>query len=233
VGVASCAPIPASCNTPYAGYSKFANFYPQIREYIYSATQSTAWTAQAGEWKSTQWNSGVTVTSSPGTKFSFVFPSGSGHVNSIRRAQQPIAPYKTLTFTCKVVRLSGNPKFVSLDPAPAPPSLMPNCRIMLQRKGDDWLGGSETQHYRWWSTGTLCSFLKANGQTYTYSVKLIPQNWSNVWGKMGTQFPAQFKGCLANLQNVQVVFGGGNSFSHGLRVKNGSVRYTMLTYKVE
>jgi Trypsin-like peptidase domain len=238
VGVASCAPIPASSNTLYAQYSKFANFYPQIRQYIYSATPSAPWTAQAAEsnstqWTNTQWNSGVTVTWPAGTLFSFVFPTGTGHVNSIRRAQQPVALFKTVKFTYKVVKLSGNPKFVSLDPAPAPPGFLPNCRIMLQRTGDDWKGGIKTQHYRWWSTGTLCSFLKADGHTYTYSVQLIPKNWSNVWGKLGTQFPAEFKACLANLDNVQLVFGGGNSFSHGLRVRNGSARYTMLTYRVE
>jgi hypothetical protein len=36
VGVLSCGPLPATCNNPDAGYSKFANFYPQIRQYIYS-----------------------------------------------------------------------------------------------------------------------------------------------------------------------------------------------------
>jgi Trypsin-like peptidase domain/Fibronectin type III domain len=40
VGVASCMPLPASCNTPEARYSKFTNFYPQIRQYLYSATPS-------------------------------------------------------------------------------------------------------------------------------------------------------------------------------------------------
>ena len=35
VGVLSCGPIPPTCNNPGAGYSKFANFYPQIRQYIF------------------------------------------------------------------------------------------------------------------------------------------------------------------------------------------------------
>ena len=33
VGVLSCGPLPPTCNNPDAGYSKFANFYPQIRQY--------------------------------------------------------------------------------------------------------------------------------------------------------------------------------------------------------
>jgi hypothetical protein len=40
VGVVSCGPIPATCNSPWAVYSKFANFYPQIRQYIHSGTPS-------------------------------------------------------------------------------------------------------------------------------------------------------------------------------------------------
>ena len=40
VGVLSCGPIPPTCNNPGAGYSKFANFYPQIRQYIFSGRPS-------------------------------------------------------------------------------------------------------------------------------------------------------------------------------------------------
>ena len=35
VGALSCGPLPPTCNNPDAGYSKFANFYPQIRQDIY------------------------------------------------------------------------------------------------------------------------------------------------------------------------------------------------------
>jgi Trypsin len=40
VGVLSCGPLPPTCNNPWASYSKFANFYPQIRQYLYSAAPS-------------------------------------------------------------------------------------------------------------------------------------------------------------------------------------------------
>jgi hypothetical protein len=40
VGVLSCGPSPPTCNNPGAAYSKFANFYPQIRQYINSGTPS-------------------------------------------------------------------------------------------------------------------------------------------------------------------------------------------------
>jgi hypothetical protein len=40
VGVLSCGPTPPTCNNPWANYSKFANFYPQIRPFIYSGAPS-------------------------------------------------------------------------------------------------------------------------------------------------------------------------------------------------
>ena len=40
VGVLSCGPAPPTCNSPWASYSKFANFYPQIRQYIDSDAPS-------------------------------------------------------------------------------------------------------------------------------------------------------------------------------------------------
>ena len=39
VGVLSCGPLPATCSSS-PSYSKFANFYPQIRQYIYSGAPS-------------------------------------------------------------------------------------------------------------------------------------------------------------------------------------------------
>src|SRR6476659_5832493 len=40
IGILSCGPAPPTCNNPGAGYSKFANFYPLIRQYIYSGAPS-------------------------------------------------------------------------------------------------------------------------------------------------------------------------------------------------
>jgi Trypsin-like peptidase domain len=40
VGVLSCGPVPPTCNNAWANYSKFANFYSQIRSFIYSGTPS-------------------------------------------------------------------------------------------------------------------------------------------------------------------------------------------------
>src|SRR4029453_19097785 len=40
VGVLSCGPVPPTCNNAWANYSKFANFYSQIRSFIHSGAPS-------------------------------------------------------------------------------------------------------------------------------------------------------------------------------------------------
>jgi len=47
VGVLSCGPLPPTCNSPWASYSKFANFYSQIRQYISSGVPSAPVTTPA------------------------------------------------------------------------------------------------------------------------------------------------------------------------------------------
>lgn len=94
------------------------------------------------------------------------------------------------------------------------------------------MGSGGTEHYRWWSTGALCVFLEPDGLEKTYSVQVIPKNWTNVYGKPATEFKDKFKACLNDIDNVQIVFGGGNSFSHGVYVKNGQASFELLSYSV-
>ena len=70
VGVLSCGPAPPTCNNAGAGYSKFANFYPQIRQYLFSATLSApianpatfvASTSFKSNWRSVSGATGYTL----------------------------------------------------------------------------------------------------------------------------------------------------------------------------
>ncbi len=70
VGVLSCGPAPPTCNNPGTGYSKFANFYPQIRQYLFSATPSApianpstfvASTSFRSNWRSVSGATGYTL----------------------------------------------------------------------------------------------------------------------------------------------------------------------------
>src|SRR6266496_1910416 len=185
--------------------------------------------AQAG-WQNTQWNSSVTINPLIGGGFSCKVPGSNGHLNSVQHGPVPIALRQYIFFKCQVVKISGLPKFVSLDRSTG---LAPNCRILLQRKGDDWSCSGGKEHYRWWSAGTNCVFLKADGIQRTYNVQVTTtNNWSNCWGKPASQYPSQFKACLANLDNIELVFGGGNSFSHGVYVAGGVAKYKLLEMRV-
>jgi hypothetical protein len=186
-----------------------------------------------GAWQSTQWNSGVNIKP---TQSGFVFDvPTNGHVNSIQQGAKSVKLRQTVTLTFRLKTMSGKPIFKSLDTAPAPPALKPNFRIMFQRKGDDWTCSGGKEHYRWWATGANCAFLQPSLDTGTliYSIKITPQNFSNCWGKPATQYKSEFKACLANLDNEQITWGGGNSFAHGINTANGQARYELFTFKIQ
>lgn len=180
-------------------------------------------TTAFGQWHD-EWSKGVSVKNTKGG-FAFSFPVCDNHANEVVRSFGNLPVGGTITATVRMDKISGNPKFKSLDPAPAPPSLLPNCRFMLQRPNDDW----RSENNRWWPSGASCVFLKADGNVYTYAVKLKPNLWTNVYGKYNA---AEFKKTLGNMGNLAIVFGGGNSFAHGVCGKGGVARYNLLSLKV-
>jgi hypothetical protein len=48
-----------------------------------------------------------------------------------------------------------------------------------------------------------------------------PTIWTNVLGKPATQRMSGFPNVVQNAGNLNIVFGGGNSFSHCVSVKGG------------
>jgi Trypsin len=62
VGVLSCGPIPPTCNSPQAGYSKFANFYSQIRQYIFAGPIANPATFVTSHSFRANWRSGSGAT---------------------------------------------------------------------------------------------------------------------------------------------------------------------------
>ncbi len=181
-------------------------------------------TAFASGWQgNTQYNDGVNIKPVQGGQFSFVFPSSS-HVNLIGHPWKSVKPGTKITITYKIAIISGKPKFISLDPAPSPPSLKPNFRPMLFN-GD--MAGSDS---RFWPAGGSCAWLIADGLVHTYSVKLSPTLWTNVWGQYNAD---GFKNLCGHLYEIDLAFGGGNSFSHGIKVKNGSAQFQLIGFKIK
>lgn len=181
-----------------------------------------ATTALAGQWQGSEWNSGVNVKNTA-TGFYVDLPSGDGHINIVRRGQGSIPLKSTITVTYRVKVLSGAPKIISLDPAPIPPGLKPNFRPALFT--GDWYDTNGRQ----WPAGAACMFLVPDGRVHTYSIKVTPQLWTNVYGKYDA---AGFKKCAANMHEFWFAWGAGNSFTHGLKTKGGTLRVEVLSVKV-
>lgn len=163
-------------------------------------------TVMAGPWSNSDYNSGVNLKQSAGNECYFRFPTGSDHINLIQRAwNKSLRKGGTLSVTYKIRTISGIPKFKSLDTAPVPPALAPNFRFMLF--SGDWYDDNG----RFWPSGTNCAWLIADGQIHTYTVKIDPKMWTNVYGKYNA---SAFQSLLSHPQ-LFLAFGGGNSFSHG------------------
>jgi len=183
-------------------------------------------------WQNTQWNQGVSLQKTAGIQFAFRFPAAPGHVNAIQANRGAFALGNTITVTYRVRKTEGNPKFVSLDPAPVPPGLRPNFRPMLQVANDDYV----SEDNRWWPTGLNgCAFLADDltGTNHTFSIQILPNLWANVFGRLATQRMNAFQRVIGHSGKLNIVFGGGNSFSHGVRIKSGKARFVLVSLTIQ
>jgi hypothetical protein len=66
------------------------------------------------------------------------------------------------------------------------------------------------------------------------SVVVSPENWIQVFGKSGSDFPQQFQAAMSNLANVGFTFGGRHFAGHGIYVKQGtgSMRFVLKEYSI-
>jgi hypothetical protein len=181
-------------------------------------------------WHTTEWNGGVKI-KQKGSGFVFALNSGA-HINAVQANRPAVRIGDIITVTYKVKKLGNKPaRFVSLDPAPSPPGLKPNLRPMLQVQHDDYV----TEDNRWWPSGVNCGFLATNltNDLQTLQIPIRPDIWTNVWGKPASQRMKGFLNVVQKPGNLNIVFGGGNSFSHGVSVKGGKVRITIVNITIQ
>lgn len=100
-------------------------------------------------------------------------------------------------------------------------------RLYFQRKGDNWTGQGEFQHYRYWAVSNG-SWTKLEDGTYTITAMLDPAQWTDVYGKKGSDFPDAFQAAVKNAERFGVTFGGGCFFGHGVFVTGGTAKFTIL-----
>jgi hypothetical protein len=101
---------------------------------------------------------------------------------------------------------------------------------MLQVQHDDYV----SEDNRWWPRGVSCGFLGTSltGELQTLQIPIRPNMWTNVWGKPASQRMKEFLNVVQKAGNLNIVFGGGNSFSHGVSVKGGKIRITIVSVTI-
>jgi hypothetical protein len=147
VGTLSCGPLPPTCNNPDAGYSKFANFYPQIRQYIYSGTPSApvanpatfvASNSFRANWRSVNGASGYTLDVATNNSFTN-FVTGYHNLNvgnALSHSVAGLSPSTTYYYRVRAFNgngTSGNSNVVhvtTLSPT-GPPAVMTNPATLI------------------------------------------------------------------------------------------------------
>lgn len=98
----------------------------------------------------------------------------------------------------------------------------PTVSLIIWRSGDNLSCQGEYQQYRYFSRqrGSL------SPGDYTLTVNIDPSNWTDCYGKPGTDFPARFQATIYNVWKIGFTFGG-NSAGHGVIAPQGGVQFTL------
>lgn len=178
-------------------------------------------------WNNTEWNGGVQIFNGQANGFFFNLVPGA-HVNAIQTTRPALKERQCIELTYRIKTLKGKPVFQSLDPSKG---LKPNFRPMIQVKDDDYV----SEDNRWWPSGVACVMLQIelDEAAATFHVPLTPALWTNVWGKSATTRRSGWLNAISHPGNLNIVFGGGNSFSHGVAVKGGSVRFILQSWAIK
>ena len=147
VGVLSCGPAPPTCNNAGAGYSKFANFYPQIRQYLFSATLSApianpatfvASTSFRSNWRSVSGATGYTLDVATNSSFTN-YVTGYHNLNvgnALSHSVAGLSPSTTYYYRVRAYNgngTSGNSNVVSVTTLPPTgrPAVMTNPATLI------------------------------------------------------------------------------------------------------
>jgi hypothetical protein len=128
---------------------------------------------------------------------------------------------KTITIRFELV---GTAELLASDPGETCPC---SVSLYLQQQGDTLRAADEFK--RWWSHKIP---LNAQGEAL---VVVSAENFTQVFGKRGSDFPQQFQAAMSNLANVGFTFGGTSFAGHGIYVKQGtgSVRFVLKEYSIK
>lgn len=185
------------------------------------ASATTSGTVAATGWSITN-SSNMPAQMTPvadGTYF-FDFPNQNGVHYVVERAPSlQLGQLVTLSFN-----VSGGGTVLPVQGATAQVSLF------MQRRGDNLTGSGAYQQYRYWHQ-PAAPLVSGDG---TISCTLTPDQWTDVFGTPGTDFPNQFADCVANAEMIGMTFGdpGAGAAGHGCYVANGQARFTLKSFTI-
>ena len=94
-------------------------------------------------------------------------------------------------------------------------------RLFLQQRGDQMTASEPFK--RWWSVAYVDL---AGHHEFTLTARLVPSQWSSVFGKIGSVVPNEFENAMASLDKIGFTFGG-TFAGHGVYVTSGAVRFVL------
>ena len=127
--------------------------------------------------------------------------------------------------TFKIVT-TGVPVFTPLDTGCG--AYPAHVRLYFQRQDDDMV----TDGYRWWSNPASYELGSSNNELVTLTVPVTPNQWSGLYGELGSAAPQAFADAWQNVGRVGMTFGGGCSFGHGVSV-DGSAQFVLISYTIQ
>ena len=172
-----------------------------------------------------RWSTNMPIHPTPEAQgWYFDFPNAQGEVAYVNTPYTEVMTGKTVSATFEVVSANPNYGLWSANTY-GPPSL----HLELQRAGDDWQAGPQTQYYRWWCGSGAYVLGSGDNQIVTVSCPLTPDAWVSV---LGAQDAAEFQAALDNVQWVGFTFGASGGWGHGVNVTQGSARFELLDFRI-
>lgn len=156
----------------------------------------------------------------------FTFPGQSGLMN--------YAYYKTgvkgsvsgaIAADISIRTMSGSPVWHFDLNQPAGCSTPPTVMIFVW--SNDLLWG---EFDRWWAFAD--AYTLKNGDATVRAPK-DPARWSSVYGKKGSEAPANFAAAFDNVSAIGMTFGGGCFYGHGVFTSDGSAEMKVRSVRVE
>lgn len=131
---------------------------------------------------------------------------------------------KTVRITYTIENLADAPDWQATECTGSPVNTG-TVGIMIRRSTD-----ATREYDRFWYTQRI------NLEPGTYTVTAPTSdtaNWISVFGKPASTKLDKFKSLLSNTRDIALTFGGCGHYGHGVKVRNGNARFTILSATVQ